>query len=192
MTRHPSPIPQPPSPSFLDRLLGVVKLEQPVYEAIKRDAGSLGQAALVVLLTALATNVWVTLFAPNGAVRAVGGVVLAFLAWLLFAALAWWLGRQWFAPRWASPDFGQMLRLTGFATAPNLLNLFGFVPLLGWLILMVASIWSLITAYTAVRVGLSATDRNALIVTFLAYVANALLFALAAQVLGIGRGGLLP
>jgi hypothetical protein len=185
----PSPITQ--HPNTLDRLLGVVKLEQPVYEAIKRDAGSLGQAALVVLLTALATNVWVALFAPSGAVRAVGGVVLAFLAWLLFAALAWWLGRQWFAPRWAAPDFGQMLRLTGFATAPNLLNLFGFVPLLGWLILMVASIWSLITAYTAVRVGLSATDRNALIVTFLAYVANAVLFALAAQVLGIGRGGVM-
>lgn len=178
--------------SLIDRTIGVAKLDIPTYEAVKRDENGLGQAALVVLLSAIATNVWVAIFAPRGLVSALGGIVLAFLAWLLFAGLVWWLGRTWFAARWNPPDLRQLLRLTGFATAPNLLNILGFVPVIGWLVLMIASIWALVCAYMAVRVGLATSERNALAATFIAYVANALLFALAAGVLGIGRGGFLP
>ena len=197
MRRPPLRLVEPPRAggnSPVDRVIGVVKLQEPVYAAIKRDASLLNQAVLVVLVSALATNVWVAVFAPNGLVRALGGVVLAFVAWLLFGTLAWWLGTRWFAPKWAPPDLRQMLTLTGFATAPTVLNILGFVPVIGWLILMIASIWSLLTAYTAVRVGLAADERNALAATFIAYIANAVLFALAANLLGIGRGGgfLLP
>jgi hypothetical protein len=197
MRRPPLRLVEPPGSTggaFLQRVLGVMKLQEPVYAEIKRDASALNQAVLVVLVSALATNVWVAVFAPNGIVRALGGVILAFVAWLLFGTLAWWLGTRWFAPRWAPPDLRQMLTLTGFATAPAILNILGFLPVIGWLILMVASIWSLLTAYSAVRIGLAADERNGLIATFIAYLANALLFALAANLLGIGRGGgiLLP
>jgi hypothetical protein len=194
MRRTPLRLVEPPRAggSPADRIMGVVKLQEPVYAEIKRDASALNQAVLVVLLSAIATNAWVAIFAPNGLVRALGGVVLAFVAWLLFGTLAWWLGTRWFAPRWAPPDLRQMLTLTGFATAPAVLNILGFVPVIGWLILMVASIWSLLTAYTAVRIGLAADERNGLVATFIAYLANALLFALAANVLGVGRGGVFP
>ena len=196
MRRPPLHLVEPPRTggSLVDRIIGVAKLQEPVYAEIKRDASALNQAVIVVLLSALATNVWVAVFAPNGLVRALGGVVLAFVAWLLFGTLAWWLGTRWFSPKWAPPDLRQMLTLTGFATAPAVLNILGFVPVVGWLILMVASIWSLLTAYTAVRVGLAADERNGLAATFIAYLANAVLFALAANLLGIGRGGgfLLP
>jgi hypothetical protein len=197
MRRPPLRLVEPPGSTggaFLQRVLGVMKLQEPVYAEIKRDASALNQAVLVVLVSALATNVWVAVFAPNGIVRALGGVILAFVAWLLFGTLAWWLGTRWFAPRWAPPDLRQMLTLTGFATAPAILNILGFLPVIGWLILMLASIWSLLTAYSAVRIGLAADERNGLIATFIAYLANALLFALAANLLGIGRGGgiLLP
>jgi hypothetical protein len=163
--------------SLLDRMIGAARLDLPTYAAIKSDPDALAQAALVV-------------FAARGAVNALGGIALAFLAWALFAVIAWWLGRMRLAPRWAQPDLGQMLRLTGFATVPNLLNVLGFVPLLGWLILMIAAIWGLATAFTAVRVGLATTQGKALAVTFIAYLAQALLFALAANWLGIARGGL--
>jgi hypothetical protein len=194
MRRPPLRLVEPPrsGDSLVDRVMGVVKLHEPAYAEIKRDAPALSQAVLVVLLSALATNIWVAVFAPYGLVRALGGVVLAFVAWLLFGTLAWWLGTRWFAPKWAPPDLRQMLTLTGFATAPAVLNILGFVPLIGWLILMVASVWSLLTAYTAVRVGLAADERGGLAATFIAYLANALLFALAANVLGVGRGGVFP
>lgn len=193
MRRPPLRLVEPPGSTgnpFIDRVLGVVKLQEPVYAEIKRDASALIQAVLVVVISALATNAWVAVFAPNGIVRALGGLVLAFAAWLLFGTLAWWLGTRWFAPKWAPPDVRQVLTLTGFATAPGVLNILGFVPLIGWLILMVASIWGLLTAYTAVRIGLGADERNGLAATFIAYLANALLFALAANVLGIGREGI--
>lgn len=176
--------------SLLDRMIGVAKLDLPTYAAIKSDPDALAQAALVVFLSALATNAWVVVFAARGAVNALGGIALAFIAWALFAVIAWWLGRMWLAPRGAQPGLGQMLRLTGFATVPNLLNVLGFVPLLGWLILMIAAIWGLAAAYTAVRVGLATTQGKALAATFIAYLAQALLFALAANWLGIARGGL--
>ncbi len=174
--------------TFLDRVAGVLRLDPRVYDAIKRDPGAMGQSAAVVIISALATNVWVAFFAPRGVTSAIGGVVLAIVAWVLFAGLVWWLGRRWFAPSWAPPDFNALLRLSGFATAPGLLNVLGFIPGIGWLVLMAASIWSLITAYTAVRIGLGTNERHAMAATFIAYLANAVLFALAARLLGIGQG----
>ena len=97
--------------SLLDRMIGAARLDLPTYVAIKGDPDALGQAAFVVLLSALATNVWVAIFALRGAVNALGGIALAFLAWALFAVIAWWLGRVWLAPRWEQPDLGQ--RATG-------------------------------------------------------------------------------
>ncbi len=73
----------------------------------------------------------------------------------------------------APPDLRQLLTLTGLATAPAVFNILGFVPLIGWLILMVASIWSLLTAYSAVRVGLATDERGGLAATFISYIANA-------------------
>ncbi|MFT4037932.1 MAG: YIP1 family protein [Thermomicrobiales bacterium] len=194
MKRPPLRLVEPPRAgggSFVQRIIGVAKLQEPVYGEIKRDATALPQAVLIVVLAALATNVWVALFAPVGLIRAAGGVVLAVLAWLLTGALAWWVGMRWFSPRYALPDLRQMLALTGFAAAPTLLNIVGFLPGIGWLILMITSIWSLLAFYTAVRVGLAADERNGLAATFIAYLANALLFFLAANLLGIGRGGML-
>ena len=43
--------------SFANRILGVVKLQEPVYSEIKRDPAALNQAMLVVLLSALAGGI---------------------------------------------------------------------------------------------------------------------------------------
>ena len=183
---------RPTEYAFLARMTGVARLKLPVYEEIAWDSNALSQASLIVLLSAVVTNIWVAALTPRGIVNALGGIVLAIVAWLLFTAVVVWTGRAWFAPRLAPPAFGPMLRLTGFATTPNLLNLFGFIPLLGWLVLMIAAVWSLVAAYTAVRVGLRGNERNALVATLIGYLASSLLYLLAAAILGIGRGTPVP
>jgi hypothetical protein len=183
---------RPTESSYVERLIGVARLRLPIYEEIARDPDALAQAALTVLLSAVATNIWVAAFTPRGIVNAVGGIVLAVVAWLLFTAIVVWTGRAGLAARSAPPELSQMLRLTGFATAPSLLNVVGFIPLVGWLVLMIAAVWSLVAAYTAVRVGLRTSERNALAATLIGYVASSLLYLLAAAILGIGRGTLVP
>lgn len=43
--------------SFLDRLVGVIKLDRPTYEGIKRDAAATGQAWIIVLLAGLLSGI---------------------------------------------------------------------------------------------------------------------------------------
>ena len=75
---------------------------------------------------------------------------------------------------------GEMMRVLGFAYAPQVLSI---IPCIGWL---VGSIWSLIAAFIAVRQGLDLDNTKAFLTIIVGFVAIVLISA----VLGIIFGGL--
>lgn len=75
---------------------------------------------------------------------------------------------------------GQMLRVLGFAYAPQVLSI---IPCIGWLI---GAIWSLIAAFIAVRQGLDLDNTKAFLTIIVGFVAIVLISA----VLGLIFGGL--
>lgn len=79
-----------------------------------------------------------------------------------FWALSTWKIGQWI--KQIDPTYGDLLVPIGFAYAPQVLNFFIVIPLLGRPIELVLSAWSLLAVIVAVRQGLDiSTNRAALI-----------------------------
>lgn len=171
--------------SFIERMIGAAKLDAATYEEIEADREATLHALGVVVLAALATGI--------GAIAQVGlqglvlGVIAAVIGWAIWAALIWLIGTKLLPEENTKSDWGEVARTTGFAQTPGLLRVFGFIPVLGPLVVLVASIWQIVAVVVAVRQALDYTQTwRAVLVVLIGWLANLLLFILLVG----GTGGL--
>jgi hypothetical protein len=132
-----------------DRIVGVFKLDPQTFEEVEHDPNATAQAAQIVGAVALIS----ALGSGFGALFTDGSVIGGFLAqfisvfsgWIVWSVVTFVVGTNLFGGK---ADVGEMLRVIGFAFAPQLL---GIVPCLG---AIVGGIWSLIAGFIAIRQGL--------------------------------------
>ncbi|MCP3987023.1 MAG: hypothetical protein GY723_21755 [bacterium] len=153
--------------NFQDRVIGALMLDATVFEEVEHDESSLGQAATVVAIAAVAGGIGA--LGSGGVTGLIGGVVLAGLAWVIGAAVVWLVGVQMMGH---SSDLPQLLRTLGFASAPGVLRVLGIIPLLGWIAALAAAILSLIAWVIAVRQALDVDTGQAVLVCVLAFFAQ--------------------
>ena len=111
------------SRSFVDRVIGVLRLDSSAYEEIAADSGAMGQAAAVVAASAVIR----ALTAQGGPLAEQGILFLVQISvlWPALSVLIFGVGR-WFGFR-ASP--ARVARVIGFAFAPFLLLVLALVPI---------------------------------------------------------------
>ena len=173
---------------MLERILGVMKLDVKTYEEIEHDPGALSQAAIIVVVVGILSglgNVISATVLDTGASAGGGlisGVLYTVIGWVLWSAVTFFVGTRFFGGK---ADMGEMLRVIGFAFAPQVL---GIVPCIGGL---VGAIWTLVAGFIAVRQGLDIDNQKAAItigVGLLAYIAVfvivGVIFGTASAVLG--------
>lgn len=163
-------IPEAPSPtrhSFLERVIGALRLDAATYDEIEHDETSLGQAAGVVVIAAVAAAIGA---AGRGGGGAVGAVFGSLIGWLVSTAFVWVIGVYWMKH---SSNYKELLRTLGFASAPNVLAVLGGIPVLGGIATLVAFLWSLAAFVVAVRQALDVTTGRAVLVCVLAVLLNA-------------------
>lgn len=161
--------------SLMDRMIGAAKLQSTTYEEVEADRSATLQALAVVVLAATAAGFGL---AGYGGLRFVLlGVISAVLGWAIWAALIWVIGTKLLAEPTTRSDWGEIARTTGFAQAPGLLRLFGFVPVLGPIVALVSSVWMLAATVVAVRQALDyrSTWRAVGVVT-VGWIVNLLIF----------------
>jgi hypothetical protein len=128
------------------------KLDVNLYEEVEADKGAIGQALTVVLISSIASGV--------GSIGIIGiqglviGAFAALLGWVAWAFLAFIIGTKLLPEPETKSDMGELLRTTGFASSPGVLRVFAFIPLIGVLVSIVASIWMLVAMVIAVRQAL--------------------------------------
>jgi hypothetical protein len=141
---------------LIDRVIGVFKLDINTFEDIEKDQGATSQAAMVVLLVALLSGLGGAIGGRLTDSGFVGGFLSAFisvfLGWVLWSAVTYFVGKTLFG---GEADMGEMLRVIGFAFAPQLL---GIIPCVG---AIVGAIWSLVAGFFAVRQGLDLDNTKA-------------------------------
>ena len=160
---QPTPYGSTRSTSYADRLLGALRLDARTYREVEQDSNANGQAALTIVLAALAAGIGVIL--SRDVVQNVLGVVLSsVLQWIIFSFVAYYVGASLFATGQTSVTPGQVLRTIGFAHAPKLFLVLGIIPILGWIVGLVVFIWFLAAAILAaargVRVRYRSSDRH--------------------------------
>jgi Yip1 domain len=172
--------------SFVDRVIGAIRLDPATYEAVEHDTDATWQAALVVAVAAICSGVG----ASGGQTRGLlGGVLASLVFWAIFALFAYIVGAYLLRGPQTSATFGEVLRALGFSYAPSLVAILGLIPGIGFLFTFIAAIWSLIASVIALRQSLEVSTGRAVAVV-VAFLAMFIVVAVIVAVLGISIVGL--
>jgi hypothetical protein len=157
--------------SYVNRLIGAARLDPATYEEVEADRTSTGAALGTVVLASLAAAVGAT-GSDAGLAAAVVAALGALAGWITWAFVIWLVGTRVLPEPQTQSDVGELLRTTGFAAAPGLLRVLGFVPLIGTAVAVVVTFWMLAAMVVAVRQALDfrGTGR-ALVVVVLGFFA---------------------
>lgn len=179
---------------MFERIMGVIKLHRPTYQAIEADETATRQAAVIVALVGLLSAVSAAIAAvmanramsqtlpqlqeqfgelpfaipqlsPIGAF--LGALLGAFLAWLVWSALTYFIGTRLFG---GQATFNETFRLLGFAQAPRLLSALSFIPCIGSLFSIAGWVWSSITSYIAVKEGLDLDNGKTIATVIISFI----------------------
>lgn len=146
--------------SLVSRMVGAAQLNESVYEDIERDVDATGQAAIVVAIVAVAAAIGS--IRDAGVIGLILGFIGAFVAWIVWAAITYWVGKTIFKTPNTSVTLGEMLRTLGFAQSPGVLRVLGFIPVVGPLISLIAGIWMLIAGIVAIRAAMDFSTGRAI------------------------------
>lgn len=129
------------------RAVNTAKFDVNTIEAIEADKSATGEAGIFVAAVAIIGSIG-ALFSLN-----LGGmiatIIMSLIGWALWAFIAQFVASKVFGV--TTTDFGEMARVTGYAQGPRVLGLFGFIPLLGWLMGAIAFIWSTALIVVGIR-----------------------------------------
>ena len=151
--------------SFVERMKGAALLEIDVYEEVEADTTATMEAGGVIALVAVASAIGA---AHGGTAGIVGGVISAFVGWLLWALITYIIGDKLLG---GTATWGELLRTLGFAQSPGILLALGVVPTVGWLAAGIVGVWTLITGIVAIRQALDFGTGKALLTALLGVIA---------------------
>ena len=157
-----SPI-SPSSGAILDRMKGAALLHVDTYEAVEADSTATGQAAVVVLIVALASGIGSL---GQGGPGFVVGLFGALLGWLIWAGVTYLIGDKLLG---GTATWGELLRTLGFAQSPGVLYVLGVIPVLGSLVRFGVAIWILVAGIIAIRQALDFGTGKAILTAVLGW-----------------------
>jgi hypothetical protein len=162
---------------FLNRFYRAAKLDVGLYQEIVQDAGALNQALIVVLIYSMASAYGT--FGRTGSIGINIAMITSLLGWYVWAFSAYIIGARLLPEARTEPDRKVITRTMGFASAPGVLRVLGFLPGLGIVVLLTASIWMIAAATVGIRQALRYESiSRALGVSIIAWIISAVFQAL--------------
>jgi hypothetical protein len=146
--------------TLIERAIGAAKLDPAAYEDVENDPGALSQAMTVVVIASVASGLGSGAASGGHGIGLVGGIIGALIGWFVWAFTTWLVGTKMLPEPETKADLGQVLRTTGFASAPGVAGILGFLPGVGGLVLFAVSIWQLAATVVAVRAALDYTSTG--------------------------------
>lgn len=168
---------------LVERMIRAAKLEPALYEEVEADRTTMGQAMTVVVLSSVAAGIGT--LGQIGAGGLVVGTLGALAAWFIWAFLTYIIGTRLLPEPQTRADYGELLRTIGFSSAPGVIRIFGFIPMLGSLLFFVAGIWMLVAMVVAVRQALDYSSTwRAVGVCIIGWIVQAVVLAIVFGIFG--------
>ena len=155
--------------SLVERMIAAAKLEVALYEEVEADASATSQAAVVVVLAAIASGIGA---AGGGAAGLFGGLIGALLGWLVWSGVTYLIGDKLLG---GTATWGELLRTIGFAQSAGVLYVLAVIPVLGGVIRLAVMVWVLVAGIIAIRQALDFSTGKAILTGVLGWIAMALL-----------------
>ncbi|MBA2596085.1 MAG: hypothetical protein H0V00_05600 [Chloroflexia bacterium] len=160
-------------------------LDAGTYRDVEQDTAANGQAALTIVLAALAAGIGAIL-SRDVLQNSLGVILSSILQWIVFSFVAYFVGTTLFSNAQTSVTPGQVLRTIGFAHAPKLFLVLGIIPILGWIAGLVVFFWFLAAAITALREAFEFDTGRAIGTGLVALIGILIVDIILAVVFGIG------
>ena len=177
---------------MVDRIMRAIRLDWTVFREIAADQNAMKDAAIIVILVSFLSAIGSAtglLVARAGAGTAILGFFNAWLisgvliGWIGWAILTYFVGTMLFK---GSTDIPEMMRVLGYASAPRLLGLLGFIPCVGWLISLAGWVLSLIAGVIAIREAMDFETGNAIITVVISWLIAFVVSLLVNSIFGPG------
>ena len=173
---------------FLDRFFRAAKLDAALYKEVADDVRMMNPALIVVFIYAMAAA-----FGSFGRTGSTGvniGMITTLLGWYVWVFMAYIVGARFLPETETKPDRKAVVRAMGFACAPGVTRLLGFIPDLGGVAVVIASVWMIAAAMAAVKQALDYQSTfRALGVAVISWIISALvqglLYVLLFSVFGV-------
>jgi hypothetical protein len=142
---------------LLNRMMRAARLDSGFYEEMETEEDALAHAIMVAILTSAATGIGLGLAAligGAGAIWLLWGLLSGFLAsmvgWYAWVLITFFCGTTFLrGPEKAS--MAELTRTLGLANSPGVLRILAFIPMVGWLVLLLSGIWTLANGVIAVK-----------------------------------------
>ena len=169
--------------SFTERMIGAARIDRSTYEEVEHDTSATTQAAMIVVIAAIAGAIGGAGHGWNGVVA---GLLGALLGWVVSSVFIYLVGTRFIPAPQTEADLGQVLRTQGFAAVPTFLLIFGGIPVLGGIIALIVGIWYIITRIVGIQSALEASSGRAIVIAILAVVLQTIVIGILSLIFGVG------
>lgn len=139
--------------NFLNRFFRAAKLDVNLYQELIDDPKLFNQALIVVFIYSM-TAAFGT-FGRTGPTGNNIGMITTLVGWYVWAISTYFIGARLLPEKQTEPDRKALMRVLGFACAPGVLRIVGFIPNFGIAIFTIATIWMLASATVGVKLALN-------------------------------------
>ena len=176
---------------FLNRFFRAAKLDISLYQEIVEDGRAINQALIVVLIYSMASAYGT--FGRTGVTGVNIGMITTLLGWYVWAFSTYIIGARFLPETRTNPDRKTLMRVLGFATAPGVFRVLGFIQGFGLIILLIAASWMIVAATVGVKQALSyeSTSRAlgvCIISLMISAVFQVIMFVLLFSAFGVATG----
>ncbi len=166
------------STSITDRMIGALRLDVLTYEEVEADPKATGEAAFVVVASALVAAAGYALQLGGTVNEGLLGAIAELIGWALFALCAYIVGGKLIPGPNTKTSWGEIARTLGYAHTPRFLLILLAVPGLFGLVRFVVSLWILAATVVALRSALDCGTIRAVIVAVLASIVQLIVVGL--------------
>jgi hypothetical protein len=145
-----------PRRSLVDRAIAAARLDPGVFEEVEADKSATSQAAIIVLVVAIAQGIGSY---SGGTTAIIGNVIGAGVTWVIWSAITYFIGSAIFK---GTADLGELMRTLGFAQSAGVLYVLRVIPILGWLVYLIVAIWIVVAGVIAIRQALDISTGKAI------------------------------
>lgn len=154
--------------SLPERMIGAMKGDVKTFQEIEADQNALGQAVTVIVIAGVASLIG-NIF-RSGISGGILALVMSLIGYAFWTVMIVLIGTKLMPEPTTKADFAEGFRVIGFTASPGVFNVLAIIPILGYLLQILISIWMLVIGVIAVREVLdySSTGR-AVIVCLIAF-----------------------
>ena len=137
--------------AYLHRLVGTAVFDAGSYEAIESERAATVQALATVLLSSLATGIGLAAWRGLSNTQLPMVCAIALITWTAWAVLIHQIGTRLFPEPSTRSNVAELLRTTGFAAGPGVLQLLEIVRPIAWPVFIVTTLWMFAGVVVGVR-----------------------------------------